>query len=124
PVLMLALVLGWVILRSLLHRRTAGMPLTLRHNGWLGGFFSILSACAGPVLGIALGIGLAAPAWLALIDYVQGSARVAQNSSAHWQWLVPWQSWPGLVLPSWTVNWSDFSSRNLSHTGTELACEL
>jgi hypothetical protein len=31
---------------------------------------------------------------------------------------------PGLILPSWTVNWTDFSSRKILHTATELACGL
>jgi hypothetical protein len=29
-----------------------------------------------------------------------------------------------LILPCWTVNWADFSTRYLPHTGTELACGL
>ena len=40
-------------------------------------------------VGVLLGIGMSAPAWLALLDYVSGSARQAQASSAHFQWLVP-----------------------------------
>src|SRR5207249_10462567 len=71
-----------------------------------------------------LGFGLAAPAWLALLDYVHGSARESLHSSAHWQWLVPWNAWPGLILPSWTVTWLDFSSRFIPNGATELACGL
>src|SRR5438270_90161 len=55
---------------------------------------------------------------------VIGSARESLHSSAHWQWLVPWNAWPGLILPSWTVNWSNFSSRFAPHGTTELACGL
>src|SRR5207244_7328702 len=40
------------------------------------------------------------------------------------QLLVPWNAWPGLILPSWTVNWLNFSSRFMSHGTTELACGL
>src|SRR5213594_2656683 len=65
-----------------------------------------------------------APAWLALLDYVHGSARESLHPSAHWQWLVPWNAWPGLILPSWTVNWSNFLSRSVPHGATELACGL
>ncbi len=72
--------------------------------------------------GIMLGFGLSAPAWLALFDYVHGSNRGAQSAIAHWQWLVPVAALPGFILPSWTVNWVDFSSRYLSHGATELAC--
>ncbi len=76
------------------------------------------------LLGVALGFGLSAPAWLAILDLVQGSARELQSPSAHWQWLVPPAALPGLILPSWTVNWTDFSSRHIPRTATELACGL
>ena len=71
-----------------------------------------------------LGFGLAAPAWLALLDYVQGSARAAQDSAEHFQWRVPVAALPAFILPNWTVNWADFSSRLVPHTATELACGL
>ena len=64
------------------------------------------------------------PAWLALLDLVQGSARELQAAAAHWQWRVPPAALPGLVLPSWTVNWTDFSSRGRPHAAAELACGL
>jgi hypothetical protein len=76
------------------------------------------------IIGAGFGFALAAPAWLALLDSVQGSARSLQESAAHFQWLVPWSAWPGLILPSWTVKWLDFSSRLVSHSATELACGL
>ena len=76
------------------------------------------------LLGVALGFGLSAPAWLALLDLVQGSARESQPASAHWQWLVPPAALPGLILPSWTVNWTEFSSRAVAHTASELASGL
>ena len=74
--------------------------------------------------GVALGFGLSAPAYLAILDYVHGSAREAQPAAAHWQWIVPWRALPALILPAWTANWTDFSSRYLPHAGTELACGL
>ncbi|PYJ66263.1 MAG: hypothetical protein DME76_17325, partial [Verrucomicrobia bacterium] len=76
------------------------------------------------LFGVALGFGLSAPAWLAILDLVQGSARELQPASAHWQWRVPPAALSGLVLPSWTLNWTDFSSRLIPHTATELACGL
>jgi hypothetical protein len=104
-VLMLLLLIAWLSIRSSLQTRS---------------IFSIL-----PMLfGVALGFGLSAPAWLAILDLVQGSARELQPPSAHWQWLVPPAALPGLILPSWTVNWTDFSSRKILHTATELACGL
>jgi hypothetical protein len=104
-VLMLALLVAWFSLKSL---------------GQTKSYMSIL-----PLLfGVALGGGSAAPAWLALLDYVHGSARAAQVATAHLQWLVPPTALPALILPSWTVNWADFSTRYVPHTGTELTCGL
>jgi len=104
-VLMLVLLIAWLCLRSLIQTRT---------------LLSIL-----PLLfGAALGFGLSAPAWLAAFAYVHGSARELQTSSAHWQWLVPPAALPGFILPCWTVNWADFSTRMMPHTATELSCGL
>jgi len=102
---MLALLLAWLSIKSVAQTRSIWSILPL-------GF------------GTLLGLGLSAPAWLALLDYVQGSARELQPASAHWQWIVPPTALPGLILPSWTVNWTDFSSRLMPHTATELACGL
>jgi hypothetical protein len=104
-VLMLLLLVAWLSLKSLVQTRN---------------IFAILPM----LVGVALGFGLSAPAWLALLDLVQGSARELQSSAAHWQWRVPPAALPGLILPSWTVNWTDFSSRSRPHTAAELACGL
>jgi hypothetical protein len=104
-VLMLLLLIAWLSIKSLIQTRSVTSILPM-------------------LLGIALGFGLSAPAWLALLDLVQGSARESQPAIAHWQWLVPPAALPGLILPSWTVNWTDFSSRAVPHTATELACGL
>jgi hypothetical protein len=102
-VLMLLLLIACLLIKSLVGTR------------------SILSIL--PMLfGVTLGFGLSAPAWLAILDLVPGSARELQPAVAHWQWRVPPSALPGLILPSWTVNWTDFSSRLMPHTATELAC--
>jgi hypothetical protein len=102
-VLMLVILITWLSIKSLVETKS-----------WM----SVL-----PMLGgAALGFGMSAPAWLAILDYVHGSARELQTSSAHWQWIVPWRALPGFILPCWTVNWADFSTRYLPHTATELAC--
>jgi hypothetical protein len=102
-VLMLGLVAAWLVIRSLGQTRSL--------------------AAIGPLLfGTILGAGLAAPAWLALLDYVHGSARAVQDSAEHFQWRVPFSALPGFVIPRWTVNWSDFSSRLVPHPANELAC--
>ncbi len=104
-VLMLALVLAWLAIRGFARSRQ-------------------LFTIAPLAVGVTLGFGLSAPAWLALLDSVQGSARATQDAAAHFQWLVPWNSWPGLLLPAWTVKWPDFSSRLMPHRAAELACGL
>jgi len=117
-VLMLLVLVAWLAIKFATanpSRRAAGGSLT--------GTRSILSV-APMLFGVALGFGLSAPAWLAILDLVQGSARELQPARAHWQWLVPPAALPSLILPCWTVNWSDFSNRYLPHTATELACGL
>jgi hypothetical protein len=104
-VLMLLLLIAWLSVRSLIQARN-------------------IIAILPMLVGVALGFGLSAPAWLALLDLVQGSARELQSSTAHWQWRVPPAALPGLIVPSWTVNWTDFSSRSRPHTAVELACGL
>jgi hypothetical protein len=104
-VLMLALLIPWLSIKSL-------------------GQTKSLTSIWPMLFGAALGFGLSAPAWLAIFDYVHGSAREVQPAIAHWQWIVPWRALPGFILPCWTVNWADFSTRYLPHTATELACGL
>jgi len=102
-VLMLALIGAWVAIKSLGQTRK-------------------IAAIVPLLLGVILGLGLAAPAWLALLDYVHGSARAVQDNAEHFQWRVPFSALPGFVVPNWTVNWADFSSRLMPHTANELAC--
>jgi hypothetical protein len=104
-VLMLLLLIAWLSIKFLVQTRSVTSILPM-------------------LLGVALGFGLSAPAWLAILDLVQGSARELQPASTHWQWIVPPAALPGFILPCWTVNWSNFSSYYLPHTGTELACGL
>ncbi len=115
-VLMLLLLISWLSIKTMWERpqsrdsRDAKVPPTL--------------AVLPMLFGVALGFGLSAPAWLALLDLVQGSARELQSPTAHWQWRVPPAALAGLILPSWTVNWTDFSSRSIPHAASELACGL
>lgn len=104
-VLMLGLLTGWLGLKSLSQTRT---------------FSSLWPA----TFGLLLGAGLSSPAWLALFDYLHGSARAAQEAAAHRQWVLPPGALPAFVLPTWTVKWADFSTRLMPHTGVELACGL
>jgi hypothetical protein len=115
-VLMLLLLIAWLSVKTMWKRpeRQDGRDTKVRPT----------LAVLPMLFGVALGFGLSAPAWLALLDLVQGSARELQAATAHWQWRVPLTALPGLILPSWTVNWTDFSSRNVPHTATELACGL
>lgn len=111
---------------------TGGFPYTVVMLAVLASWLAVksfgetrkLSSIWPLLLGMLLGVGLSAPAWLGLLDYVQGSARAAQDSSEHFQWRVPAAALPGFIVPSWTVNWTDFSTRLNPHTATELACGL
>src|SRR5881392_872762 len=102
-VVMLLLLIAWLSLKSLVQTRNILSTLPL-------------------LVGVALGFGLSAPAWLALLGLIQGSARELQSPAAHLQWRVPPAALPGLILPSWTVNWTDFSTRGRPHMAAELAC--
>ncbi len=104
-VLMLALLVAWLSIKSLVETKK---------------FMSILPM----FVGVALGFAMSAPAWLALLDYTSDSARAVTAATAHSQWLVPWRALPGFVVPAWTVNWSDFSNRMMPHRAAELACGL
>jgi hypothetical protein len=111
---------------------TGGFPYTVLMLGLLAVWLAVktfgetrgLSSLWPLAIGLFLGFGLSAPAWLALFDYVHGSARQIQESAVHFQWLVPPAALPAFVLPSWTVNWADFSTRSLPHTAAEMACGL
>src|SRR5437667_222036 len=98
-VLMFALLVAWLSIKSLGQTRK---------------MLSILPLCFGTLLGFAL----SSPAWLAIFDYVHGSARELQPSSTHWQWIVPPAALPGFILPCWTVNWANFSTQYLPHGGS------
>lgn len=104
-VIMMTLLAAWLTAKSVIQTRRLSSALPL-------------------IGGLLLGVGLAAPAWLALFDYVHGSARQSQPGSAHWQWLVPPAALPAFLLPAWTVKWADFSTRLLPHTAGEMACGL
>jgi len=75
-VLMLALLIAWLSIKLLGETRSIISILPL----WFG---------------TLLGLGLSAPAWLSILDLIQGSARELQPASAHWQWLVPPAALPG-----------------------------
>ena len=114
-VLMLLLLAGWLALKFVTANPSSGGSL---------GETRKLSSVWPLALGMLLGFGLAAPAWLALLDYIHGSARAVQASAEHFQWRVPAAALPAFVLPSWTVHWTDFSTRLMPHTATELACGI
>jgi hypothetical protein len=102
-VLMLLVLIAWLSVKSL-------------------GRTKSLTSILPMLIGAALGFGLSAPAWLAILDYAQGSEREQMPlADAHWQWIVPWRALPGFILPGWTVNWANFSTRYLPHSATELA---
>jgi Bacterial membrane protein YfhO. len=124
-VLMLVLILVWLTLRSLFEVGTIDLDRPNGSGPSVNRPYLNRQTGIWPLfVGVILGLGLAAPAWLSLLDYVHGSARQSLDPAAHWQWLVPWKAWPGLILPPWTVNWSNFSTKLEPHRAAELACGL
>jgi len=111
---------------------TGGFPYTVLMLAVVSAWLALKSVCQTGrlasvwplVAGLLLGLGLAAPAWLALLDHIQGSARQMQPASFHLQWLVPAGALPGFLLPNWTTHWVDFSNRFIPHSAVELACGL
>ena len=90
-VLMLGLVLLWLTLRTIFQIGAIDnvSPTRTRPNESGGsvsrGYLKQLTRIWPLFVGVILGLGLAAPAWLALLDYVHGSARQSLHPSAHWQ---------------------------------------
>ncbi|MEW6729714.1 MAG: hypothetical protein AB1489_00120 [Acidobacteriota bacterium] len=70
-----------------------------------------------------LGLGLAAPALLMLIEYSNYAVRQKMGFVTQWLWVVPIYSLPGLILPSFTVTWLTFLGWR-PHASVELACGL
>ena len=100
-VVMLGLVTAWLGIKALAERRvTALVPLAA---GWIGG------------------LGLSAPAWLSLLQAMQGSGREAGVGTGNAAWTLPLSSLPGLILPNWTTSWHNFSDRPTLHGAVELA---
>jgi hypothetical protein len=71
--------------------------------------------------GWLLGLGLAAPAWLSLLEYIPGSDRAHGLNVVPIAWCVPWTAWPALILPSWRSQWPDFAALPVARYGIELA---
>src|SRR5260370_42146534 len=69
-VLMLVILITWLSIKSLVEKKS-----------WL----SVL-----PMLGgAALGFGMSAPAWLASLDFVHGSAGALFSNALDWPWILP-----------------------------------
>jgi hypothetical protein len=60
------------------------------------------------ILAGLLGIGLSAPAWLALVELMHGSQREGWGSITHDSWKVPWLAWTALFLPAFETRWCTF----------------
>ena len=103
-VVMLGLVSAWLGIKALAERRAAAlMPLAA---GWI------------------FGLGLSAPAWLSLLQAMQGSGREAGMGTGNAAWTLPLSALPGLILPDWSTNWHNFADRPALHGAVELAGAL
>ena len=76
------------------------------------------------VAGWALGLGLSAPAWLSLLEYMHGSARSHGDDLHHETWVIPWRALPGLVTSSWGAWWLDFAGRPWARPAIEFTGSL
>jgi hypothetical protein len=89
-VLMAMLLSAWLVLR---HRA--------EHARWLPSW-TVVGAWV-------IGLGLSAPAWLMLLEYVQATERgQTPNSALNATWTVPLAALPGFVLPAQTPYWNVF----------------
>ncbi len=104
-VIMLVLLTGWLAVRCWITERRLFAPLPLA-AGWV------------------FGLGLSAPAWLSLLEYMHGSARSHGDDLHHGAWVIPWQALPGLVASSWGAWWPDFSGRPWVRPAMEFAGSL
>ncbi len=75
-----------------------------------------------PVLAAWLtGLGLAAPAWLMLVEYVHHTVRGQNHPLAlNWDWLAPLAGLPSLVFPPFYTEWRVFQGWTKPHQGVEL----
>ncbi len=66
-----------------------------------------------------LGVGLAAPAVLMLLEYFPYTARTAAAMKFEFAWLVPGTALFGLIVPAFSVVWPGFA-RSAEHPAVEL----
>jgi hypothetical protein len=67
-----------------------------------------------------LGIGLSAPAWLALVELMHGSSRESWGAITHDSWKVPWLAWTALFLPALESKWCTFFLTWQRHVTVEM----
>lgn len=72
------------------------------------------------ILAGILGIGLSAPAWLALIELMHGSSRESWGAITHDSWKVPWLAWTGLFFPALESKWCTFFLTWQRHVTVEM----
>jgi hypothetical protein len=73
------------------------------------------------ILAGVLGVGLAAPSWLALVELMHGSTRESWGTMTHESWKVPWLAWSALFLPAFETNWNTFFLAWYPHISVEMA---
>src|SRR3989475_3107609 len=88
-VLMLVLLIAWVACRAVASREGGSIKFATANPS--GGVPLVETKNLTPVLPMmiraALGFGMSAPEWLAIFDYVHGSAREMHPADAHLQWV-------------------------------------
>lgn len=108
----LVLLAGWPFATAMLALVT--FYIVLRPNGGP----SRLSRAARIGLAGALALGLSAPAWMTLLAHGTATTRASDTSRLAATWLVPWDAWPGMVIPTWSVLWHTNMGWVLSNSPT------
>ncbi len=68
----------------------------------------------------AVGLGLSAPAWLMLLDYMPETVRGQTDPLFRDNtWMVPWTSLPALIFPGFVGHWNVFGAHKF-HQAAEL----
>lgn len=108
---------------------TAGWPFTVLMmillTGWIGikilwekqNFIAIVPLFVALIWGIAL----ASPALFMLVEYTSASLRGETASALHYNWIVPFKSLLGLILPAYPTLWNGW---DLKQQELRLSIEL
>ena len=103
-----------VVMGALVSGREFTAAMLQRHGRRLGAL----------IFAWLIGAGLSAPAWLALIELMRGSAREGWGGITHDSWKVPWMAWSAILLPAFETRWNTFFLTWQRHISVEMIAAL